>query len=134
MESLKKECEEAISSLGYALCLVKKFRPDAPILEYALGGISQGFIETDGFVAQPVHFVNYITNEDDCISVKRIDYKKDELTEDTNIVMWKYKDDIQFVIMNKDGDVIWDPSGNSDTVKYGEPVSIRRFITKQNIG
>lgn len=136
MKNLQEKYENFFREACYAFCLVKKFNPkasDAEIARYALDGLECGFIEDDGYVSHPVQFVNFITNEDECISVKKVDYKKDELTEDKNIVMWKYEDDIQFVIMNKDGDIVWNPSGNSNTVKYGVPVSIRRFITKQNV-
>ena len=82
-------------------------------------------------MTQPVHFVNYITDQDELyVDVKKVDYKKEELTEKENIVMWQYNGNTHFVIMNKEGDVIWDPSGNSNAVKYGVPVSIRKFITK----
>lgn len=134
MENLQKKCITFFSGACYAFCLVKKFRPNASnaeIFRYALDGYVCGFIEADGYVSQPVHFVNYITEQDELyVDVKKVDYKKDELTENENIVMWEYNGNTHFVIMNKEGDVIWDPSGNSNTVKYGVPVSIRKFITK----
>ena len=134
MENLQKECEIFFSGVCYAFCLVKKFRPNASnaeIVRYALDGYVCGFIEDDGYVSQPVQFVNYITDEDEIyVDVKKVDYKKEELTEKENIVMWQYKGNTHFVIMNKEGEVIWDPSGNSNTVKYGIPVSIRKFITR----
>ena len=134
MENLQKECETFFSGVCYAFCLVKKFRPNASnaeIIRYTLDGLICGYIEKDGYVAQPVHFVNYITEQDELyVDVKKVDYKKDELTENENIVMWEYNSNTHFVIMDKEGDVIWDPSGNSNTVKYGVPVSIRKFITR----
>ena len=134
MENLQEKYKKFFMCACYSFCLVKKFRPkasDAEIARYVLDGLICGYIEKDGYVSQPVHFVNYITDQDELyVDVKKVDYKKDELTEDTNIVMWEYNEITHFVIMNKKGNVIFDPSGNSNTVKYGIPVSIRKFITK----
>lgn len=134
MENLQEKYKKFFSGACYAFTLVKKFRPkasDAEIARYVLDGYVCGFIESDGYVSQPVQFVNYITDEDEIyVDVKKVDYKKEELTEKENIVMWEYNCNTHFVIMDKEGDVTWDPSGNSNTVKYGVPVSIRKFITR----
>ena len=135
MENLQENYKKFFSGACYAFCLVKKFRPnasDAEIGKIVLDGWDYGFIDDDCYISIPVEFIN------ECIfeghkavrDVKKVDYKKDELTENENIVMWKYNGNTHFVIMDKEGDVTWDPSGNSNTVKYGVPVSIRKFITK----
>lgn len=114
--------------------MVKKFKPyyasDAEMARDVLDGWDAGFIDDDGYVSKPVQFINYII-EPEGIEVRdivKVDFKKEELTEDKNIVMFEYNGGTHFVIMNRDGDVTFDPSGNSNSVKYGIPVSIRKFI------
>lgn len=129
MENLQEKYKKFFGGVCYAFCLVKKFLPnasDAEIAANTLYGWHTGFLEADGFVTDPVRFVNNFSPTK-IKDVKKVDFKKDELTEDMNIVMYSYKNGTHFVIMNKDGDVIFDPSGESNSVKYGVPVSIRKF-------
>lgn len=132
MKNLQEKYKKFFSGVCYAFCLVKKFRPevsDAEIAWDVLCGWDAGFIEDDGYVSKPVEFIN------ECIldglgtvsDVEKVDYKKENLTEDANIVMWEYNGGTHFVIMNQAGDITFDPSGNSNSVKYGIPVSIRKY-------
>lgn len=137
MENLQEKYKKFFSGVCYAFCLVKKFKPysasDAEIAREVLDGWDAGYIDDDGFVSKPVEFINNIIEPEmlgEIIDVKKVDFKKEELTENMNIVMWEYDDGTHFVIMNQSGDVIFDPSGNSNTVKYGIPVSIRKYITR----
>lgn len=43
--------------------------------------------------------------------------------------MYEWNDGTHFVILDQNADVIFDPSGNSNSVRYGIPVSIRKFIS-----
>lgn len=136
MENLQEKYKKFFGGICYAFCMVKKFKPysasDAEIARTVLDGWDAGFIDDDGYVSKPVQFINYIIEPEgiEVIDVEKVDFKKEELTEDINIVMWEYGEKTHFVCMNKKGDVIFDPSGNSNTVKCGIPVSIRRYITK----
>ena len=133
MKDLQTEYKKFFSGVCYAFCLVKKFKPnasDAEIARDVLDGWNVGYLEDDGYVSKPVQFINYIIEPEgiEVRDVEKVDFKKEELTEDTNIVMWEYDGGTHFVVMDKEGDVIFDPSGDSKTVKYGIPVSIRKFI------
>ena len=133
MENLQEKYKKFFGGVCYAFCLVKKFKPNASDAETArdvLDGWDVGYLDDDGYVSKPTMFINYIIEPKgiEIIDVEKVDFKKEELTEDTNIVMWEYNEDTHFVVMNREGDVIFDPSGNSNTVKYGIPVSIRKYI------
>lgn len=135
MENLQEKYKKFFSGVCYAFCLVKKFKPnasDAEIARDVLDGWDVGYLEDDGYVCKPVQFINYVIEPEDIdiIDVAKVDFKKEELTEDANIVMYSYNGGTHFVIMDKNGDVTFDPSGNSNSVKYGIPVSIRRYKTR----
>lgn len=130
MENLQEKYKKFFSGVCYAFCLVKKFNPkasDAEIAMIVLSGWNNDYLEDDGYVKYPVDFINTFTAKK-IRDVQKIDFKKENLTEDMNIVMFSYNGGTHFVIMNKEGDVIFDPSGNSNSVKYGVPVSIRKYI------
>lgn len=130
MENLQEKYKKFFSGVCYAFCLVKKFNPnasDAEIAMIVLSGWNHDYLEDDGYVKYPVDFINTFTAKK-IRDVQKIDFKKENLTEDMNIVMFSYNSGTHFVIMNKEGDVIFDPSGNSNSVKYGVPVSIRKYI------
>lgn len=133
MENLQEKYKRFLGGVCYAFCLVKKFRPtatNATIAMITLNGWDKGFIDDDGYVSKPVEFIN------ECIlggtnavrDVEKPDFSIHALEDKYNIVMWQYGEKTHFTIMNQAGDVIFDPSGDSNSVKYGIPVSIRRFI------
>lgn len=133
MEDLQTKYKKFFGGVCYSFCLVKKFKPqasDAEIARDVLDGWDVGYIDDDGYVSKPVQFINYIIEPEgiEVRDVAKVDYSLENLTEEQNIVMWEYNEGTHFVIMDKEGDVIFDPSGDSKTVKYGIPVSIRKFI------
>lgn len=136
MENLQEKYKKFFSGVCYAFCLVKKFKPDASDAEIArdvLDGWDVGYLDDDGYVSKPVQFINYIIEPEDIdvIDVAKVPYSLENLTEEQNIVMWEYNGGTHFVIMDKNGDVTFDPSGDSKTVKYGIPVSIRKYILNE---
>lgn len=133
MENLQEKYKRFLGGVCYAFCLVKKFRPtatDAVIAMITISGWDKGYIDADGYISKPVEFIN------ECIlggnyairDVEKPDFSLQALEDKRNIVMFQYNDGTHFAIMDKDGTVIFDPSGNSNSVKFGIPVSIRRFI------
>ncbi len=134
MENLQEKYKKFFGGICYAFCMVKKFKSysasDAEIARTVLDGWDAGFIDDDGYVSKPVQFINYIIEPEGIrvIDVEKVDFKKEELTEDINIVMFEYNEGTHFICMNKEGDVIFDPSGDSKSVKYGIPISIRKYI------
>ena len=85
------------------------------------------FIDDDGYISKPLEFINLVSGKR-FRDINKVPFSKENLTEDENIVMYEYNDGTHFVIMDKNADVIWDPSGFSNSVKYGVPVSIRKFV------
>lgn len=135
MENLQEKYKKFFSGICYAFCLVKKFKPeasDAEIAKIVLDGWDFGFIDNGGYVSMPVEFINECILDGHKVvrDVERVDFSIHSLEDKENIVLWSYNDGTHFVIMNQAGDVIFDPSGYSNTVKYGIPVSIRKFITR----
>lgn len=136
MENIQAKMKELFGNSCYAYCIAYKFanaRTIKDLTACVLDGWYADYIDDDGFVSDPVNYVNQTCRDyvyPMIKDVKKVDFKKEELIEDMNIVMWNYNGGTHFVVMNKEGDVIFDPSGDSNSVKYGIPVSIRRYITK----
>ena len=93
-----------------------------------LQGWNDGFIDDDGYIRKPLEFIKLVSGKN-FRDINKVPYSKEELTEDENIVMYEWNGGTHFVILDQNADVIFDPSGNSNSVKYGIPVSIRKFIS-----
>jgi hypothetical protein len=135
MENLQEKYKKFFGGVCYAFCLVKKFKPeasDAEIAKITLDGWDFGFIDDDGYVSMPVEFINECILDGHKVvrDVEKVDFSIHSLEDKENIVMFQYNDGTHFVIMNQAGDITFDPSGNSNSAKYGIPVSIRKFITR----
>ena len=91
-----------------------------------LTGVEKGYIEDDGFVSKPHLFYNYCFGRDLARDVKILPYKSQPFYQ---IVCWKWKEKTHFVVM-RDDKVVFDPAGDSNTVKYGKIDSIREFIVE----
>lgn len=134
MENIQEQMKQLFGGSCYAYCLAYKFTGDYDIKElttYLLEGWKKGYIDDTGYVVKPVLYVNNILLLPESAKikdVKKVDFKKSLLTEEINIVMYEYNGGTHFICMNKDGDVIFDPSGSSNSVKYGVPISIRKYI------
>lgn len=133
MEDLQTKYKKFFGGICYAFCMVKKFKPNASDVDIArtvLDGWDAGYLDDDGYVSSPVQFINNIIKPKGIKvgDVEKVPYSLENLIEEQNIVMWEYNSGTHFVVMNREGDVIFDPSGNSKTVKYGIPVSIRKYI------
>ena len=133
MENLQEKYKKFFSGVCYAFCLVKKFKPnvsDAELAKITLDGWDKGYIDEDGYVAIPVEFINDCILDGKCAvrDVEKPDFSIHALEDKCNIVMFQYNGGTHFVIMNQAGDIIFAPSGNSNSAKFGIPVSIRRFV------
>ena len=134
MENIQSKMKELFGNSCYAYCLAYKFanaRTIKDLTSYVLDGWYDGYIDDDGYVSKPVQYINNTCKAiTKVIDVEKPNYKKQSLVEDLNIIMFEYNNGTHFVVVDKEGDVVFDPSGDSKTVKYGIPVSIRKFITK----
>lgn len=135
MENLQEKYKKFFSGVCYAFCLVKKFKPeasDAEIAKIVLDGWDFGFIDNGGYVSMPVEFINECILDGHKVvrDVEKVDFSIHALEDKENIVMFQYNEGTHFVIMNQAGDITFDSSGNSNSAKFGIPVSIRKFITR----
>lgn len=131
MINLQQKYKDFFGGICYAFCICKKFQPklsDAGIAMLTLQGWNDGFIDDDGYISKPLEFIKLVSGKN-FRDIKKVPYSKEELTEDENIVMYEWNDGTHFVILDQNADVIFDPSGNSNSVRYGIPVSIRKFIS-----
>lgn len=134
MENIQAKMKELFGNSCYAYCLAYKFTGETNIkvlTSYVLDGWYKGYIDDDGYVSKPTMYINNVLLAKNKVrDITKPDFKIENLIENKNIVMYSYNGGTHFVVMDKEGDVIFDPSGNSNSVKYGIPVSIRKFITK----
>lgn len=131
MINLQQKYKDFFGSVCYAFCICKKFQPDLSdqgIALLTLQGWNEGYIDDDGYISKPLDFINLVSGKR-FRDINKVPFSKEALTEDTNIVMYEWNDGTHFVILDQNGDVIFDPSGFSNSVKYGIPVSIRKFIS-----
>lgn len=133
VENVQRKFEELFKHSCYVFCLCYKFsntKNEWKWLEYIAKGVQLGYITEDCFVAKPVEFINECILDGKCAvrDVEKPDFSIHALEDKNNIVMFQYNGGTHFVIMNQAGDIIFDPSGNSNSAKFGIPVSIRRFV------
>lgn len=92
-------------------------------------GLSNGFIDPDGFVNAPHKYANMCIGENIYKDVEKVKIKSlDELpSEGEWAVEFNHGCVKHFVVCTK-GKVVFDPWEGSETVKYGKPTSYRKFI------
>ena len=137
--NIQKKSIDFFGNACYAYCLAYIFRYVAGLEEWVdwcemtkevLEGVSQHYIDEDGFVSKPVDFVNYtffynVKKYTDVKKVKITDLS--ELPNGIYAVQYVFGTTSHFVVANKKG-VVFDPWEDSNTVKYGKPCSYRLFI------
>lgn len=122
----------------YALCIAYiNGLTDLKDMTYAVAsGIYEGFVEEDCYVSDPVGYFNLcrtIITEPLNKNGFKTDVEKVEINSLMDLpddglyaVMWKYGEGTHFAVCRR-GEVVWDPSGDSNSVKYGTIHSYRRF-------
>lgn len=92
-------------------------------------GLTNDFIEMDGFVKAPHKYANMCIGEKKFKDVEKVKISSlDDLpVNGTFAVEFNYGTKKHFVACEK-GKVVFDPWENSETVKYGKPTSYRKFI------
>lgn len=118
---------DLFSGACYAACISYMSGKDDPIdiTRDILNGVENKFIEPSGYVSAPHLFANF------CIGKKGfytdVIQKPYKPTNYEQIVCWEYGHKTHFVIM-KDGQIVFDPWPNSETVRLGNPVSVREYV------
>lgn len=123
----------------YALCIAYiNGLTDIKNMVYAVAaGILNGYIEEDCYVKEPVKYANLCKAlmprpldlpQGGFKNVEKVDIKSlmDLPDDGLYAVEWKYGCGSHFAVCRR-GEVVWDPSGDSNSVKYGTIHSYRRF-------
>lgn len=130
--NIQKEMSDLFGSSCYAYCLAYIFgdceNSVKELTKCVLYGWMKGYIDDDGYVREPVKYVNGI-----CIYDYKNIYKKqigdmNDLPKDgLYAVEFVYGKKHHFVVCER-GRVVFDPWGKSETVAKGKPVSYRLFL------
>lgn len=130
MENIQKQMQELFGASCYAYCIAYLFGEATTIkgqTRLVLEGWFNNSIDDDGYVSKPLQYIKGIsglTYKD----VKKIDLNSlSELPDGLWIVEYRLNNKQHFVVANKDG-VIFDPAGDSNTVKNGKPFTYRYYI------
>ena len=127
MINIQKKCETFFKGCCYAYCVAALFRKTANIkvlTKYVLEGWYNGYIDDDGYVSKPIQFIKLVCGE----TYKDVQHVPYVPSSEEQIVCWEYNGGTHFVIM-KDNQVVFDPSGDSNSVKYGK-IKNARLYTK----
>ena len=126
MKNVQAQMKELFGNSCYAYCIAYlSGKSDIKDLTKAvLEGWYRGYIDDDGYVSQPHKFYNYCFGKDLARDVEKPQYKAEPFDQ---IVCFEYNEGTHFVVM-RDNRVVFDPSGNSNSVKYGIPTTVRKFI------
>ena len=124
--NIQSQMKELFGNSCYAYCIsylsgksdIKDLTKDV------LEGWYRGYIDNDGFVSKPHLFYNYCFGKELVDDVIKKPYKPEPSDQ---IVCFEYNGGTHFVVM-RDDQVVFDPSGNSNSVKYGIPTTVRKFI------
>lgn len=131
MINIQKKAEDFFGSSCYAMCISYLFDPASrnntiALWENCLKGLKYKAIQDNGYVISPLSYVRLISNEKPKdvtkVSIKSLD---DLPAEGLYAVEYQYKGS-HFVVAKK-GAVVFDPYGDSNSVKFGKPVSFRLY-------
>ena len=128
MVDIQTKYAELFKHSCYAFCLCYAFSDTTnewKWLEYISKGVQNGYITEDCFVQKPLEFIEMLcgTKYKD---VEKPSIHKIEDIKELTIVEYTYNNGSHFVCV-KDGNVVFDPSGYSMSVKYGIPFTYRKF-------
>lgn len=126
MKNIQAQMKELFGNSCYAYCIAYlSGKSDIKDLTKAvLEGWYKGYIDDDGYVSQPHKFYNYCFGKELAKDVEKPSYRSEPFDQ---IVCFEYNEGTHFVVM-RDNRVVFDPSGDSKSVKYGIPTTVRKFI------
>lgn len=135
MENIQAKMKELFGNSCQAYCYAYIAQPttDVKVLtNRVLKGWNECYIDDDGFVKKPVQYYNMMCPHRKIRNVRKVPINNlDELPSDMYLsVEFKLErtdKKSHFAVCVK-GKIIFDPSGDSNTCKYGVPVSYREFV------
>ena len=122
--------KELLSGSCYAYCLAYiSLETDniTALTEAVLHGWDLGYIDADGYVSKPVKYLSIMGRAIRDIEKVTIEYLNDLPDEGLYAVEYELNGGGHFVVAKK-GSVVFDPSGDSNAVKYGRLISYRKFV------
>lgn len=133
MSNLQNKMKELFGGacLGYCYAYIAigndRIASDKALTAAFLSGWVKGYIDDDGYVSKPIDYLNVVGLQVRDIKKVDIEYLDDLPDEGLYAVEYEWNDGSHFVVAKK-GSVVFDPSGYSNSVKYGKPVSYRKFV------
>lgn len=133
MDNIQEQMKELFGNSCYAYCLAYFFERTSDIkvlTKRVLEGWYAGYIDNDGYVSKPIQYIKMMNPFFKYNDIEKV-YIDDleDLGSSMQIVEYKKKPTDKashFVVADQFG-VLFDPSGNSQTVKVGKPFSYRKF-------
>ena len=135
MINIQKEMENLFghSCYCYSLAYLLSGTTDIKVLtKHVLNGWYNNFVDDGGFISKPVEYYNSIAKEWGKPCIRDVEKpgisSLSELPDDKDyVVEYQYGKQSHFVVANRNG-VVFDPYGNSNTVRNGKPVSWRKYV------
>jgi hypothetical protein len=127
--NIQEEMKELWGNSCYAWCLVWLYSENTELtnmMKDIIKGIEKKYIDyPDCYVREPAKFVNMLLGFPRFRDVEKVYSEPPKSV--TTIVEWVNGEQSHFVVM-QEGKVIFDPSGDSKTVRNGKISSWRRFF------
>lgn len=130
MENVQESMKELFGNACYCYCLEYLFgnkRTVKDLTKEVVLDWYDGYLDNDGYVSKPLSIVNAYGFKFRDIKKPLIDSLSDLPNDNYYIVEYRWGTKQHFVVANKNG-IVFDPSGDSNTVKNGKPFSYRLFI------
>lgn len=113
------------SCLAYSYAYIALETDDPKKLTAAvLKGWTEGYIDDDGYVRYPVKYLNSLS-----LGIGAVDIQKhyDNYPKEPHVEEWQLNGMSHFVVA-EGNKIVFDPAGNSNTVKKGKRVSWRKIL------
>lgn len=137
MINIQARMKELFGSSCLAYCYAYIADPTASIktlTNRVLKGWNEGYIDDDGYVSHPIEYWNDMQHlwPNRIKNIVKVDINNlDELPE-TGMFSVEFKlertDKKSHFAVCERGEIVFDPSGDSNTCKYGVPVSYRKLV------
>lgn len=137
MKNIQAMMKELFGNSCLAYCYAYVAHPSNNIHQLTacvLKGWSEHNIDDDGFVSRPVQYYNSLMPMDNIriLDICKVDINNLNELPETGMFSVEFKlertDKKSHFAVCKRGEIIFDPSGDSNTCKYGVPVSYRKLI------
>lgn len=131
MRNIQDEMKELFgnSCLCYSMAYYVLQTTDIKTLTgYVLEGWKLGYIDNDGYVSNPLGYMRLLGRKYTDIEKVKISSLTDLKADNSlYVVEYVYGNGSHFVVV-KNHKVVFDPAGDSNTVKKGKPYSYRKYI------